>query len=381
MGGGGTGCALAHDLALRGLNVTLLERGELTSGTTGRHHGLLHSGARYAVNDPASAVECFDENVVLRRIAPGSFEENDGLFVAIDDHDMDYLPEFMDGCAATGVPATRISPEEALRREPLLTPDVKAAVIVPDATMDAMRLPMRFVASARANGARVLTYIEVTDILRRDRAVHGVAFRDHVGGRDGVLEADLVVNAAGPWAGRVAALAGAVVPIRPSPGVMVAMRGRLCNMVINRLHRSGDGDIVVPQRRLSIVGTTSWVVEDPDELGVPSDHVERMMTNGAELIPAVREAEIRATWSAIRPLIGARDGHDDARELSRTFEAIDHATVDDVRAFVTITGGKATTLRAMAEACADVVCRKLGVETPCRTRDTVLLPHTASIAA
>ena len=68
--------------------MTLLERGELTSGTTGRHHGLLHSGGRYAVDDPESAVECIAENRVLRRIAPGSFEENGGLFVALTDEDM-----------------------------------------------------------------------------------------------------------------------------------------------------------------------------------------------------------------------------------------------------------------------------------------------------
>src|SRR4051794_5089222 len=59
----------------------------------------------------------------------------------------------------------------------------------------------------------------------------------------------------------------AVVP-RPSPGVLLALRGRLCNMVINRMHKSGDGDIVVVlQRSLSVVGTSSWVVEDPDDLG------------------------------------------------------------------------------------------------------------------
>jgi glycerol-3-phosphate dehydrogenase len=90
VGGGGTGGALAHDLVLRGLRVTLVERGELTSGTTGRHQGLLHSGARYAVADPASAVECSSENRILRRIAPGSFEENGGLFVALSDDDMDW---------------------------------------------------------------------------------------------------------------------------------------------------------------------------------------------------------------------------------------------------------------------------------------------------
>ena len=89
IGGGATGAGVAHDLALRGLRVTLLERGELTSGTTGRHHGLLHSGGRYAVGDRESAIECIEENQILRRIAPGSFEENGGLFVALTDEDMD----------------------------------------------------------------------------------------------------------------------------------------------------------------------------------------------------------------------------------------------------------------------------------------------------
>ena len=118
VGGGGTGGALAHDLALRGLRVTLVERGEFTSGTTGRHHGLLHSGARYAVNDHESAVECIEENRILRTIAPGSFEENDGLFVAITDEDMAYLPGFLEGCAASGIPAEQLTPEQALRLEP-----------------------------------------------------------------------------------------------------------------------------------------------------------------------------------------------------------------------------------------------------------------------
>src|SRR6188472_4070133 len=87
VGGGGTGGALAHDLTLRGLRVTLVERGEVTSGTTGRHHGMLHSGARYAVADRESAIECIEENMILRRICPGSFDCNDGLFVAIEDED------------------------------------------------------------------------------------------------------------------------------------------------------------------------------------------------------------------------------------------------------------------------------------------------------
>ncbi len=380
VGGGGTGAALAHDLALRGVAVILVERGEFTSGTTGRHHGLLHSGARYAVNDRESAVECIEENRILRRIAPGSFEENDGLFVAIDDEDMDYLPLFLEGCEASGIPTQTLSPSHALALEPLLNPSLKAAVRVPDATMDAMRLPMRFFATARANGADLLNYLEVTGLLVERTAVTGAAVHDHVTGRDAEIRADLVVNATGPWSERVAAFAGVDVPIQPSPGVLLALRGRLCNMVVNHLHRSGDGDIVVPQRGLSIVGTSSWVVEDPDDLDVPEDHVRRMYEEGSRLIPAVLTADFRSVWSAARPLIGARET-DTGRELSRTFKTIDHADTDGIDGFVTITGGKATTLRGMAEVCADVVCHKLGIDEPCRTRETVLLPHTAHLAA
>jgi glycerol-3-phosphate dehydrogenase len=380
VGGGGTGGALAHDLMQRGLRVTLVERGEFTSGTTGRHHGLLHSGARYAVNDRDSAVECIEENRILRRIAPGSFEENDGLFVGVTDEDMDYLPDFLDGCEASGIPAQVLRPDEALRLEPLLNPELKVAVRVPDATMDAMRMPLRFFATAKANGAELLNHVEVVGLESRAGAITGATIRDVVTGIETQIKADLVVNASGPWSGEVARMAGVDVPIRPSPGVMLAVRGRLCNMVINRLHRSGDGDIVVPQRALSVVGTSSWVVEDPDDLDVPEDHVARMIEEGSTLIPAVRDAPFRAAWSAARPLIGSR-GADSGRELSRTFKTIDHAADDGVTGFVTITGGKATTLRGMAEVCADTVVRILGVDATCRTRETVLLPHTEYYAA
>ena len=381
VGGGGTGGALAHDLTLRGVKVTLVERGEVTSGTTGRHHGLLHSGARYAVGDREAAIECIEENTILRRICPGSFEENDGLFVAITDEDMEYLEPLLKGCADCGIPTQTLTRDEALRLEPLLNPELKAAVRIPDATMDAMRLPLRFFASAKHGGAGIHAYMEVEGLLVHDHLVSGAVVRDHVTGKAGEIRADIVVNATGPWAEHTAAMAGVDVPIRPSPGVLLALRGRLSNMVINRMHKSGDGDIVVPQRALSIVGTSSWTVDDPDDLGVPEDHVRRMYEEGSKLIPAIKTAEFRAAWSAARPLIGSKDQVDSGRELSRTFKTYDHKETDGVEGFVTITGGKGTTLRGMAELCANVICAKLGIEAECQTRDTVLLPHEAYYAA
>jgi len=376
IGGGATGAGVAHDLALRGVRVTLIERGELTSGTTGRHHGLLHSGGRYAVGDPESAAECIKENSTLRKIAPGSFEENGGLFVALTDDDMDYLDSFLDACAACGIPTTLHKADAALRLEPGLNPDVKAAVEVPDATVDPMRLVLRFFATAQRNGAEPRTFTEVTGLTCSGRTVTGVLARDLVTERDYELPADLVVIAAGPWSGQVAQLAGVGIPMQLSPGVLLAIEGRFCGRVLNRLHKPSDGDIIVPQRGLSIVGTTSWVVEDPDVPPVPADHVARMYAEGAKLVPALATARRRAAWSAVRPLVGG-GAATTGRELSRTFQCFDHKQIEGLEGLVTITGGKATTLRAMGEAAANTVCAKLGIAAVCRTAETVLAPYSA----
>jgi len=377
IGGGGTGAALAHDLALRGLKVTLVERGEVTSGTTGRHHGMLHSGGRYAVKDKESAVECIEENQILRKIAPGSFEENDGLFVAVTDEDVEYSNLFVEGCGECDIPIRRLTRDQALRIEPNLNPETKLAVQVPDATMDAMRLPLRFFATAKHNGSVIKPFTEVLAINKEGQTVTGIRVVDHTSEQEYEIGADIVINAAGPWSGKIADMVGVEVPIRPSPGVMVAVRGRLCNMVLNRMTPSGDGDIIVPQRGLSVIGTSSWVVDDPDDLGLPKDHIQKMYDEGGMMLPMVKEVPFRAAWAAARPLIGPRKADaDTGRELSRTFKCFDHID-EGVEGFVTITGGKATTLRGMAEATADVVCKKLGIDAPCRTREEILLPYTA----
>src|SRR3954467_9751074 len=80
IGGGATGAGVAWDCALRGFDTILGERRDLGEGTSGRFHGLLPSGGRYAVKDPDAAVECIEENVILRRIAADCIEETGGLF-------------------------------------------------------------------------------------------------------------------------------------------------------------------------------------------------------------------------------------------------------------------------------------------------------------
>ena len=366
IGSGSTGSAVAHDLALRGLAVTVVERGEIASGTTGRNHGLLHSGGRYAVKDPESAVECIAERDVLARIAPEVLELNGGLFVAVSEEDLAYREPFLEACARCAIPTRELSAAEARELEPALSARVLAAVEVPDGVFDPLHLCLAFLATAEGSGAVVEPFAEVEELVVRGSTVEGAIVRDRRTGRRRRVEAEMTVNATGPWAERVAAMAGLDVPVVPTAGVMVAVAGRFVDRVINRLNAPSDGDIVLPQRRTVVVGTSSWRVTDPDRVTIPDDHVRLMSERGAELVPSVRGAPRRGVFAASRPLVG-RPGRESAgRELSRTFECFDHAR-EGVHGFVTISGGKTTTARAMAEATADVVCRQLGLDAAART--------------
>lgn len=174
---------------------------------------------------------------MLRRICPGTFELNDGLFVAVAEEDLDYLEPFLEGCAACGIPTQSPTPAHALRLEPNLNPELKAAVRIPDGTIDAMRLALRFFATAHHNGADIRSYTEVTELPIQGGLVSGAVVHDHVTGRSDDSTRISWSTRRAPWSEKIAAMAGVDVPIRPSPGVLLARRGRFCNTVINRLQK------------------------------------------------------------------------------------------------------------------------------------------------
>ncbi len=372
IGAGSTGSATAHDLALRGLRVTVIERGEVASGTTGRNHCLLHSGGRYCITDQESAIECIDENMILRKIMPDLLELNDGLFVAITEEDLSFKERFLEACAACHIPARDVPIKHAFEMEPFLNPKTLAAIQIPDGVFEPFRFCLAFLATARLHGAVVRRYELVTEIISSGKSVTGVKVRDYRTGKIETFGADLVINAAGPWAEDVAAMAGVKVPVQPTPGVMVTLDCRLNNMVLNRLNKPSDGDIIVPQRATCTIGTTSWKVKDPDLITIPPEHIEKMIVQGEQLMPIVRKIPTRARMAVARPLI-VKDATDE-RNVSRTFECFDHS-YDGVDGFVTISGGKTTTARAMAERVTDIVCNKLGIVAECRTREVPLASY------
>src|ERR687894_23491 len=117
VGGGATGAGIAWDAALRGYDVILVDRADLAEGTSGRFHGLLHSGGRYVVKDPVAAAECVAENAILRRLIPDCIEDTGGLFVTTPDDDPEYGDRFLAACRDIGLPAEEIEVSEALRME------------------------------------------------------------------------------------------------------------------------------------------------------------------------------------------------------------------------------------------------------------------------
>jgi glycerol-3-phosphate dehydrogenase len=258
IGGGATGVGVARDAALRGLRVVLAERRDLAEGTTGRFHGLLHSGARYAVTDPASARECIAENRILRRIASGCIEDTGGLFVCTPGDDPAFGDRFMAGCGDAGIEAEEIGPGEALRREPRLNPGITRAFSVPDAAVDTWKLVDACADDVERRGGTVLRHHDVVGLVVEGDAVRGARLRDGRTGAEAEVRAGITVNATGGWAGQVAAMAGCDVCVHGGRGVMVALNHRLTHAVLNRCRMPADADILVPAHTVCVIGRPTF---------------------------------------------------------------------------------------------------------------------------
>jgi glycerol-3-phosphate dehydrogenase len=377
VGGGVTGVAVLRDLALRGVHAVLVERFDLGTGTSGRWHGLLHSGARYAVRDQESARECIEENTTLRRIAPHTIEDIGGLFVLLPGDDEAYAGQFVEGCRASGIPTEELSAAAAHRREPLLAPDVKLAFAVPDGGIDSWSLLRSMAADAEARGCKVLVRHPIVGVEKTDGRISAVRVHDAVAGQDRTIGCQWVVNAAGAWAGEVGRMAGVPLTMIAGKGVMVVMASRYVRGVVNACRKPADGDIIVPQHEVAILGTTSEQVPSPDDISVPPADVDRMIDMCAQMVPSIASGRVLRAFAGSRPLYkpeapaGAEEGGD-TRAVSRTFTVLDHASRDGLDNMFSIVGGKLTTCRQMAEAVVDRLAERMGVTEPCRTATEVL---------
>lgn len=373
IGGGATGAGIMRDCALRGIDCILLERDDIAAGTTGRNHGLLHSGARYAVTDQESARECIQENRILKRIASHCVEDTGGLFITLPEDDIHFQNTFMDACALAGIDARQLDPAEALRLEPNVNPALIGAIQVPDGTVDPFRLAAANVLDAKEHGARIFTHSKVLGLLRSQDRVHGVKAINTRTGEAFEVECQEVINAAGIWGQQICEYADLGIRMFPAKGSLLIMDYRLNQLVLNRCRKPADADILVPGDTISLIGTTSSRIDyhKIDQLTVEPEEVEVLLREGIKLAPIMARTRLLRAYAGVRPLV-AVDGDESGRNISRGIVLLDHAERDGLQGFNTITGGKLMTYRLMAEWATDLLAKKLGNSKPCRTAELSL---------
>ncbi|CDC98177.1 glycerol-3-phosphate dehydrogenase anaerobic A subunit [Alistipes sp. CAG:268] len=379
IGGGATGAGIARDCSLRGIKALLLERSDISTGATGRNHGLLHSGARYAVTDHESAVECIRENMILRRIAAHCVEETDGLFITLPEDGLDYQARFVEACRKAGIRADVLDPEEARRLEPAANPSLIGAVRVPDGAVDPFRLTSSNILDATAHGAEIRTYTEVRELIREQDRIVGVKAYDYRTHAELEFRAQVVVNAGGIWGHGIAAKAGITVNMLPAKGALLIFGHRVNRMVLNRCRKPADADILVPGDTISLIGTTSSKIpyDQIDNMIITPDEVDLLLCEGEKLSPLLARTRILRAYAGVRPLV-ASDDDPSGRTVSRGIVLLDHATRDGMEGFITITGGKLMTYRLMAEWATDLICKKIGNDGKCRTAEIPLPGSTES---
>ncbi|MDE1211184.1 anaerobic glycerol-3-phosphate dehydrogenase subunit A [Vibrio aestuarianus] len=368
IGGGATGTGIMRDCALRGINCILLEKDDIASGTTGRNHGLLHSGARYAVTDPESAKECIQENQILKNIARHCVENTDGLFITLPEDDLNFQSTFIQKCSEAGIATEQLSAKEALRLEPHVNPNLISAVKVPDGTLDPFRLCASNVLDAKEHGARIFNKTIVTSLIRQGDTILGVRCLQLNTHQQYEIFAKEVINAAGIWGQNICEYADLNIKMFPAKGSLLILDYRINNLVINRCRKPSDADILVPGDTISLIGTTSEHIDydQIDNLHVTEKEVDVLLAEGAKLAPIMANTRVLRAYAGVRPLVSV-DDDGSGRNISRGIVLLDHQQRDGLKGLTTITGGKLMTYRLMAEWATDLVAKKLGNTTACET--------------
>ncbi|RIL05223.1 MAG: hypothetical protein DCC71_11120 [Proteobacteria bacterium] len=380
VGGGINGAGIARDLALRGVRCALIERREFGSGTSWASSGMIHGGLRYLQKDPEVTLHSCVDSGAIQRIAPHLvfripflmpvFAEDpigpELVEVGLEMYDR-YQP------FKNGRPHTRLSREQALRLEPALSPRVECAFTLDEWGVDAARLTAANALDAGERGAVVLAHTELVEWLREPgsgRVVGGRA-RDRITGETFEIRADVAINAGGPWAPQLAAMAGVAVELRPGKGIHLVFERRVSNLAVYARGVDGRDMFAFPHEQNSMAGTTDDdFYGDLDRIETTEDEVAYVLQAMERSLPSIRAHRVVHTIQGVRPTLWGFGQSED--ELSRDYRVFDHAA-EGAPGLFTIAGGKLAAYRLMAADATDRLCAALGVREPCRT-DTTPLP-------
>jgi glycerol-3-phosphate dehydrogenase len=377
VGGGATAAGIAVDAASRGFAVLLLEQHDFGKGTSSRSTKLAHGGIRYLARGEISLVrEALRERGLMRQNAPHLVRELDFLIPSYSRWTTPYYQlglgvyDLLAGRQRFGS-TRRLSKQEALTRVPSLKLErLRGGVLYSDGQFDDARLLLGLIRTAVECDATVLNYARVTGFTRGpDGRIRGVAFEDMESGTSHTAAAKVVVNATGVYcdALRRAADLGAAQMVSPSQGAHVVVdRSFLPGDTALVVPKTPDGRVMfaIPWHRHTLLGTTDVAVRDAPLEPVPMhEEIDFILeTAGRYLAKPLTRADVLSTFAGIRPLVRAPGKNTAA--LSR-----DHTIHVDASGLITITGGKWTTYRNMAEDCVNRAAELGGLPVrPCRTR-------------
>jgi len=379
VGGGATGVGVALDAAARGYDVALFESHDFGKGTSSRSTKLVHGGVRYLRQGNIPLVmEALRERGILRRNAPHLVHE---LPFVVPNYDWWEAPFYGIGLKVYDALAGRygfggselLGFDETVERLPTIERDgLRGGVVYHDGQFDDARLLVHLAMTAAQQGAVLLNHAPVEGLIHDGGGfVRGVEVRDLETDEPRAIRARSVVNATGVFTDSVRRMdrADASPMIRPSQGI---------HIVLDRRFHPGESAIMVPHtddgrvlfavpwHGKVLVGTTDTPVDTPDIEPRPlREEVEYVLRHAARYLeedPGVDD--VLSAFAGLRPLVGAGDDEDTAA-LSR-----DHTLQVSRSGLVTITGGKRTTYRKMAEDTVDHAAVLAELEPrECTTRD------------
>ena len=362
IGGGATGVGVAVDAAARGFDVVLVEAHDFGKGTSSRSTKLVHGGVRYLEQGNIPLVmSALKERGILRQNAPHLVHD---LAFVVPNYSWWEAPFYGIGLKLYDLlagkygfgPSRLLSREETLAQLPALEPEeLRGGVVYYDGQFDDARLLIHLAMTAADHGATLVNYCPAAKLLRdSDGYVNGLTTRDEETGEEFTISARIVVNATGVFTDDVRRMADAKVkPLMvTSQGIhLVFDRSFLKGDTALMVPRTSDGRVlfVIPWHGHAVAGTTDTPVDAPSlEPKAMDEEIEFILeTAGRYLSRPPTRADVLAVYVGLRPLVKS-DGEGKTSSLSR-----DHVIHVDTSGLLTITGGKWTTYRHMAEDCVD----------------------------
>jgi glycerol-3-phosphate dehydrogenase len=380
IGGGATGLGAAVDAASRGLKTILFEQHDFAKGTSSRSTKLVHGGVRYLQQGNIKLVmEALKERGLLIKNAPHlahnqkfvvpNYKWWEGPFYGIGLK----IYDWMAGKLGLG-PSEFLSKEQTLVLAPTLDPDgLRGSIVYHDGQFDDARLAIAIAQTAAQNNGVLLNYFPVTGLLKTNNKINGVQVKDALTGNGYEIKSKAVINATGIFTDAVMHMDDLHHKniVTHSQGIhLVVDKEFLPGNTAIMIPKTDDGRVLfaVPWHNKIVLGTTDTPVSKPSLEPVPKEeeilfiltHIGRYLTKDPQL------SDVRSMFAGLRPLVKGKTKKTAA--LSR-----DHLITVADSGLITITGGKWTTYRKMAEDVINIAIEKNNLPPkPCITRELKL---------